>query len=115
MKIRVLAGRACLSTDRAASQPVEIISRHMADTFWPGEDPIGRPIEIRRGAPAIIVGIVANVRSQTLTTVAQPEMYVPHAQTEVRNVMYVIKSSLASAQVLGAARTSCDGSIRGSR
>ena len=104
MQIRVLAGRAFLPTDRAASQQVAIISRLMADTFWPGEDPIGRPIQIRRGAPAIIVGVVANVRSQTLTTVAQPEMYVPHAQTEARNLMYVIKSSLPSAQVLGAAR-----------
>ena len=76
----------------------------------------GRHVLARRGSdrqarcasaaapPAIVVGVVANVRSQTLTTLAQPEMYVPHAQTDVRGLMYVVKSSLPSAQVLSAAR-----------
>ncbi|MGH9174773.1 MAG: FtsX-like permease family protein, partial [Vicinamibacterales bacterium] len=44
------------------------------------------------------------VRSQSLATVAQPEMYVPHAQTAVRTVTYVVQSSLDSAQVIAAAR-----------
>ena len=102
MRIPVLAGRVFLPTDRASAPPVVVISRLMADTFWPGEDPIGKPIEIRRGPPAIVVGVVANVRSQTLTTVAQPEMYVPHAQTEARSLMYVVQEPLPSAQVLAA-------------
>jgi putative ABC transport system permease protein len=104
MGIPMLAGRAFLPSDRAGAPLVVIVSRLMADTFWPGEDPIGRPIEIRGGDAAIIVGVVANVRSQTLTTVAQPEMYVPHAQTGARSLMYVVQSPLSSAQMLGAAR-----------
>ncbi len=104
MKIAVLAGRTFLPSDRQGAQRVVVISRLMADVFWPGEDPVGRPIRIGSQAPAIVAGIVANVRSQTLSTQAQPEMYVPHAQTGVRSVMYVLKSSLPSAQVLAAAR-----------
>jgi predicted lysophospholipase L1 biosynthesis ABC-type transport system permease subunit len=76
----------------------------MAEVFWPGENAVGRPIQISGRDQAVVVGIVDNVRSQTLATIAQPEMYVPHAQTGVRAVMYVVKSSLGTAQVLAAAR-----------
>ena len=103
MKIPVLSGRAFLPSDRAGAQRAVVISRRMADVFWPGEDPLGRPIQIGSQA-GVVVGVVANVRSQTLATAAQPEMYVPHAQSGQRTIMYVIKSNLGTAQVLGASR-----------
>jgi predicted permease len=104
MKIPLLAGRAFSPPDREGAQRVVVISRRMADEFWPGEDPLGRPIQIGSQPAGVVVGIVANVRSQTLATAAQPEMYVPHAQSGQRSMMYVIKSSLGTAQVLGASR-----------
>ena len=104
MQIPVLSGRAFLPSDRRGAQGAVIVSRRMADVFWPGENPIGRPIQISGQDPAIVVGVVANVRSQTLATAAQPEMYAAHPQTGVRTVMYVVKSSLPSAQVIAAAR-----------
>jgi putative ABC transport system permease protein len=103
MKIAVVAGRAFLPTDRAGAPPVMIISRRMADLFWPGEDPVGRSIQLG-GPPATIVGVVANVRSQTLAQQAQPEMYAPHAQTTVRSVTYLLESAMPTAQVLPTAR-----------
>jgi ABC-type antimicrobial peptide transport system permease subunit len=48
--------------------------------------------------------VVSNVRSQALARVADPEMYVPHAQTTLRSIMYVVKSAAEPAQVLAAAR-----------
>jgi putative ABC transport system permease protein len=104
MKIPLLAGRAFLSSDREGTQRVVIISRRMADVYWPGEDPVGRPVRVTTFGSAIVVGVAANVRSQTLSTQAEPEMYVPHAQTAARTVTYVIKSSLDSASVLSGAR-----------
>jgi putative ABC transport system permease protein len=104
MNIPVLAGRAFSPADRQGAQRVVVISRRMADVIWPGENPVGRPIQVDGQEPAIVVGVVANVRSQSLATVAQPEMYVPHAQTGLRSIMYVVKSPLDSAQVLSAAR-----------
>ncbi len=84
MGIPLLAGRVFEPSDRAGAQRVVVISRKMADVYWPGEDPVGRPIQVSGQDPAIVAGVVANVRSQALATVAQPEMYVPHAQTEAR-------------------------------
>jgi predicted permease len=104
MKIPLLAGRAFQPSDREGAQRVVIVSRRMADVYWPGEDPVGRPVRVTSFGPAIVVGVAANVRSQTLATQAEPEMYVPHAQTAARTVTYVIKSPLDSASVLPAAR-----------
>src|SRR5262245_30068583 len=75
----------------------------MADVFWPGDDPLGRAIRLGQNV-LTVVGVAANVRSQTLTTEAQPEMYVPHAQAGARTMQYVVSSTLPSAQVLAAAR-----------
>jgi predicted permease len=104
MRIRVVAGRTFTSADREGAPRVMIVSRQMADTFWPGENPVGKPIQIDGQDPAIVVGVVANVRSQAVARAADPEMYVPHAQTGLRSIMYVVRSTAAPAQVLSAAR-----------
>jgi putative ABC transport system permease protein len=104
MKISLLAGRVFAPTDRQGAPRAVIVSRRMADVFWPGEDPIGRPILISGQDPATVVGIVANVRSQAVARQADPEMYVPHAQSGLRSIMYVVQGPADSAQVLSAAR-----------
>jgi putative ABC transport system permease protein len=104
MKIQLVNGRVFSPGDRQGSQRAVIISRRMAETFWPGENPVGRPIQIDPKEPGVVVGVVANVRSQMVAREADPEMYVPHAQTGLRSIMYVIKSSTPPAQVLSAAR-----------
>ena len=104
MNIRLVAGRDFEPSDRQGSQPVLIISRRMAEAFWPEEDPIGRSIRFSDTQTATIVGVVENVRSQTLATQASPEMYLPHAQTMVRTAMFVVKSERPTAQVLSESR-----------
>jgi putative ABC transport system permease protein len=104
MSIRLVSGRFFEPADRQGATRVLIISRRMAETFWRGEDPIGRGVKFNDTDVVTIVGVVENVRSQTLATTAQPEMYVPHGQTTLRTVMYVVKSGLPAAQVLSASR-----------
>jgi putative ABC transport system permease protein len=104
MKIPLVAGRFFVPTDGDTSQRIVIVSQRMARTFWPGEDPVGRPVTISSFGSGIIVGVVGDVRSQTLAREAGPEMYVPHAQTVARTMTYVVKSALPSAQIIAAAR-----------
>lgn len=104
--IPVMAGRSFTPADREGAAPVAIISRRMADLFWPGQDPVGRPIRI--GPPtnpvSTIVGIVGDVRSLEMTEAPQPEMYQPLAQSGARSMRYILKSNLDSAEVLAGAR-----------
>ncbi len=104
LRIPVLAGRVVEPGDREGAPRAVVISRRMADVFWPGEDPVGRPIQISDQEPATVVGVVANVRSQAVARQADPEMYVPHAQTNLRTITYVVKGSVDTPQVLAAAR-----------
>lgn len=104
--IPVMAGRSFTPADREGAAPVAIISRRMADLFWPGQDPVGRPIRI--GPPtnpvSTIVGIVGDVRSLEMTEAPQPEMYQPLAQSGARSMRYILKSNLDSAEVLAGVR-----------
>jgi putative ABC transport system permease protein len=103
MGIPVIAGRAFTPADREGAPAVAIISKGMAEKFWPDVDPVGRPIQIG-GQASTIVGVVGDVRSLEVTQAPQPEMYQPLAQTRARGMRFVVKSRTDSAQVLAGAR-----------
>ncbi len=104
MGIAVLAGRVFEPSDRQGSQPVVIINRKMADVFWPGENPVGRPIRVSRREPAVVIGIVSDVRSTAVGTPPQPEMFIPHGQSQARSMNYILQSPPDTAQAIAAAR-----------
>jgi putative ABC transport system permease protein len=104
LRIPLLAGRFFEPRDREGAPRAVVISRRMADVFWPGEDPVGRPIQISDQGEGTVVGVVGNVRSQAVARQSDPEMYVPHAQTNLRSITYVVRGSVETPQVLAAAR-----------
>jgi putative ABC transport system permease protein len=60
-----LRGRDFDERDTAASQPVTIISEEMARRYWPGEDPLGKPVTLRSlgNRTYTIIGIAGDIRS----------------------------------------------------
>ena len=77
----LLRGRDFLPTDVADAPLVAIVSRTMANKFWPGEDAIGKAV----GVPIVptdmtVVGIVADVKHVSLRETPEPEIYVPYTQ-----------------------------------
>jgi predicted permease len=56
--IPLLRGRTFDARDRVRSAPVALIDRTFQDTYFPGEDAIGRRIRTRGGAWMAIVGVV---------------------------------------------------------
>jgi predicted permease len=80
--VPLLQGRHFDARDRVGAPMTAIINRTMAETFWAGEDPVGRRIFLGPpGAPPIeIVGVVGDVRQIGLDRAPEPELYVPIAQ-----------------------------------
>src|SRR5262249_56464296 len=49
--IPLLAGRNFNDNDTPTSEPVVIVSRHTAETLWPGREPIGQNIRVGKESP----------------------------------------------------------------
>ena len=82
----LVRGRFFTADDRLDSEPVALISEAFQRKYFPGEDPIGRRIRVvgnDQAAFARIVGLVADVRDQSLETEPRPLYFLVYAQTPV--------------------------------
>ena len=79
--IAVLEGREFTSEDHAESAPVAVVSRSLAERFWPGRPAVGRVLTFpRSGGDRTVIGVVDDVRYGALTEPARPLAYLPLAQ-----------------------------------
>jgi predicted permease len=84
MGIRLLRGRTFTARDDEHAPNVVIVSRALADRYWPGTDPIGKRVKLGRYASdapwRTIVGVTADVRHGSLARASRQVVYYPHAQ-----------------------------------
>lgn len=97
LRISVLEGRGFLGTDRADAVPAAVISRTMAERYWPGRNPIGRRVrDADETRWRTIVGVVGDVRHASLARTPEPRLYLPMAQAgdlEERGVIMAIRTT----------------------
>ena len=76
--VRLLSGRALDQRDRADAAPSVVVSRSLAETYFPGEDAVGRLLRVGgvQGRDVPIVGVVEDVRLTGLNEPAPPTTYV---------------------------------------
>jgi putative ABC transport system permease protein len=81
----ILRGRPFAATDTAAAQPVVIVNKRLADSLFPGEDPIGRRLRVINPEYAndwrTIVGVAGDVQYRELDAEMAPTIYTPFDQT----------------------------------
>ena len=81
MEIPVKEGRAIDANDVAGANPVAVVSESMAKKFWPTESAIGKRIGYPWPSPWItIVGVVPDVRQDSLRDTLNTSIYVPWQQ-----------------------------------
>lgn len=79
--IPVLRGRGFTPEDRDGSPPVTLVSRSLAARLWPNEDPLGKRIGYPFPSPWMtVVGVVPDVRLDSLRDTSSLAVYVPFAQ-----------------------------------
>jgi putative ABC transport system permease protein len=111
------AGRDFDARDDGESASVAIVNRSFAERFWTGEDPLGRRLthdlvllpndsENTR----TVVGVVSDFSYYRLEDAAEPQIFIPHAQTPWPQMHLVVRSDAALSalssrlrEVLGAA------------
>jgi putative ABC transport system permease protein len=83
MGIPILAGREFEPADQPETTPVIIVSKRLADRFWPNENALGR--RVRLGNPTApwltVVGVVGDIRSHGFAEPPEPMMYFAYAQS----------------------------------
>jgi predicted permease len=81
-RIPLRQGRAFDDRDAEDAPKVVVVNEALARRHFPGEDPIGQRIHIYfdEKFPREIVGVVGDVKTQTLDAEAGPQVYVPHRQ-----------------------------------
>jgi predicted permease len=89
--IPLLRGRLFTAAD--APDQTAIVNQTLVDTFFPGEDPIGKKIDLLSKSPKTIVGIVADAKNAGLNQPPMPEMDcpLPPVQTNV-NLNIVVRT-----------------------
>ena len=84
MQIPLQRGRFFDSRDNFDSSPVIVISRRLAEQYWPGQDPTGKRLKIGPlDSPnpwLTVVGVVSDVRQAGLYGDPRMDIYAPYAQ-----------------------------------
>ncbi len=93
----LMAGRSFTEHDDEKAPAVAIINDEAARQFWPGQNPIGKRIGVNytgpgrrsEAAPRLreVVGIVGNIRHDSLDAPAAPAIYLPYLQDETNHDM----------------------------
>jgi predicted permease len=108
---RVLRGRGFTARDDTNGPPVVLISRTMAQKYWPNQDPIGQSIRLPgfddrisgKGSvlQARIIGITEDAPINRIGDIPEPYMYLPFHLSHMGEVTYVIatrQNAMAMAQ-----------------
>jgi ABC-type antimicrobial peptide transport system permease subunit len=87
-------GREFNELDQTTGPPVAIINQRMAETYWPGQDPIDKLIHIE-GAPRgdyRIVGLAETSPINAIGEDPEPYIYLPFSQTSVSEITFLIQT-----------------------
>jgi predicted permease len=103
----LIAGRDFTDADDAAHQHVAIIDDALANRTWPGQDPLGRRLNISDSPKGpyqferdwvVVVGVVKHVQYHSLTIMVRPQIYVPFPLAP-RPVSFVLRTAVPLADL----------------
>jgi putative ABC transport system permease protein len=104
MGVPLIAGRDFTEHDRLGAPPYRvIISERIAKLLWPGENAIGRPIQLWKGqtsTPGEVIGVVGDMRDWGLTDAPSYSVYLPTYGYTMSPANYVVHSTVPTATLV---------------
>jgi predicted permease len=106
MGIPLTSGRVFTERDDRRAPQVAIINEAAARKFFPAENPVGRRIgdSPEDSGDIEIVGVLRDVRYNSLREPPPPTLYVPHLQNNPEDLIFTVRTAVDSASVLSAVR-----------
>lgn len=107
MGIPLIAGRTFSDRDNQQAPRVAIVSADMAQRHFPGENPIGKRINVTVGPESFreIVGVVDDVKQKGLARPTRPHVYEPFAQAPSHFMTLVVRASSDPSALVPAIRS----------
>ncbi len=95
MKIPLLSGRLYDASDHANSAKVAIVNQSFARRFFPNGDALGKRVGFacEKGLCRTIVGVVGNVKQQSITADVTPELYMPFSQMPMNGMTLFLRTN----------------------
>jgi len=88
--------------DRPDTQNAVIINEAAAKLHWPGQNPIGKLVNCCNRDPGVIIGVISDVRQNSLEDASTPEMFQSYAQAGPEGSELIVRTKLPP-EVLGPA------------
>ena len=106
MGIPVLAGRGFSERDSDTAPKVVMINQAAATKYFPNENPIGQRMgsNLETAGQLEIVGVLRDVKYNSVRDAAPPTMFVPYMQARIGNAAFEVRTRSAPAAVTGAVR-----------
>ena len=104
MKIPLVAGRGIAETDTVESEKVLVINQKAANRLWPGSNAVGQMV-VFGGQDRRVVGVVGNVRHQTVEQEGELEAYLPITQSSASSVELVVRTKLEPEALVSSVRS----------
>lgn len=104
--IPLIKGRLFSTADRLGATNVVLVSETFARRLFPGEDPIGKRLQIGLGEPwtGEVVGVVGNVRYSSLAQEPYREIYTSVEQTPDSITNLVVRATTGPANLTAAVK-----------
>jgi putative ABC transport system permease protein len=104
LAVPLLRGRGFTAQDRSGAPPVTLINEALAQSYYPGENPVGRRIAFDKVPTPTstwytIVGVIGNERSRSLDAAPRGEVIVPMSQDVSNDFNVLIRTSGDAAAV----------------
>lgn len=106
MEIAILKGRNFLVTDDIGAPLVAIVNQHLADRYWPNQDPLGKRLRLEEGdKPWIeIVGVAKTAKYIFFAEPPSDFVYFPYRQKSKPRMVLVAQSAGDPSSLVGPLR-----------
>jgi predicted permease len=94
MGIPLLEGREFTRSDNETAAPVAVVNQSMAQQLWPGEDALGRRIQVK-GRWLQVVGVARNARFSRFSETPTSFFYIPLRQSTTIGPEFYVRTTLA--------------------
>ncbi|NNF59386.1 MAG: hypothetical protein HKN04_14215 [Rhodothermaceae bacterium] len=97
MGLAVLSGRSITASDVEGAEQVALVNATLAEQYWPGENPLGKRVDLGGNAHIrTVVGVVSDVHYYGGEVGLLPIMYVPQAQSFLSRMNLIVRSEADS-------------------